>query len=110
MPIQRTAPAPVKVQVQVDKYPIEVIEKEYEGKAFLCVTTNPNNHKFAAFSGGAAKIKTLFGIEKGGDVVLKLLAEWAMEKGGVTKEHLTAWFEKFSAQFTELLDNEFIPV
>lgn len=109
MPIQRAAHKP-QSQTPVEKYPIHVMEKEYEGKEFLCVTTNPNNHKFAAFSGGAAKIKTLFGIEKGGDVVLKLLAEWAIEKGGINKQQLAEWFEKFSCQFNELLDNEFIPV
>lgn len=113
MPIQRATPAPkAQAQAPVEKYPIHVMEKEYEGKEFLCVTTNPNNHKFAAFSGGAAKIKTLFGVEKGGDVVLKLLAEWAVEKGGLTKQQLVAWYEKFSSQFEQLIsnDDEFQPV
>lgn len=105
MPIERAKPVAVKTVAPVEKYPIRVIEGDYQGKKFLRVTTNEQNHKFDAFSGGAGKIKTLFGIEKGGDAVLKLLAEWAIEEGQLTREQLIAWYEKFSSQLESMIRN-----
>lgn len=106
MPIERSAPVVKTVVAPVEKYPIRVIECDYQGKKFLRVTTNEQNHKFDAFSGGAGKIKSLFGIEKGGDAVLKLLAEWAIEQGGLTREQLIAWYEKFSSQLEGMIRGE----
>lgn len=106
MAIKRTAPVVVATTAPVDKYPVQVIEKEHEGKKFLRITNNENNFKYDGFSGGATKLKQLFSSDKEGDAVLASAAGWLIEQGGMTKEQLVSWYEKFSSQLEELIGDD----
>lgn len=111
MAIKVAAPAPVAAPVAVEKYPVEIIQGEYQGKPTLRVTTNPKNFKFDTFSGGATKLKNLFKSDKDGDVVIASLAKWLIEQGTMTQDELVSWFERLSAQISDSLSSDcMIPV
>ena len=105
MGLKRAAVAAPKPVVVADKYPVQVIEKEHEGKKFLRITNNEQNYKYDGFS-GANKLKQLFAIDKEGDAVLCTAAAWMVEQGAITREQLVAWYEKFGSQLEQMIRGE----
>lgn len=113
MAIKSTIPqVKPQVQPQQDKYPVMVLEGEYNGKPTLRVTNNEKNFKYDTFNGGASKLKNLFACDKDGDVVIATLAKWLVSKGVLTQDQLVTWFERLSQQLSDVVtgDSGFIPV
>jgi hypothetical protein len=110
MGVRSTIPTPVaKPQAAPQKYPMMVLEGEYQGKPTIRVTNNEKNFKWDTFNGGANKLKNLFADDKDGDVIIASLIGWLIKQGAMTQDEAVTWLERTSQQLSNTLAGN-IPV